>query len=487
MAELPARLPPTVNMHVVGHCNYACLYCYARFVESQQFLPLAEARTVIAALAARGVRRITFAGGEPTLHPDLPAMLDQCAQLGIVTSLVTNASRLDRDLCRRLFPRLRWLVLSCDSPNRTTNDALGRRNRLVAVGQPVRVEEVASWLHEWNAHREARDHVRLKINMVITSLNVHEDPSAWLRELRPERVKLLQCCIVPGENDDAAHLRCDRAAFDAYHARVDAENRDRMTIVAESSEDLLDSYAMIDPRGRFRQARAGGYVESAPIHEVGVDLAWAQVGGCDLERFRARGGEYDAGAPCRLHGPQIIAVEGLDGSGKSTAVRALAERLDAEVLGCPPAHMREERKHADALPAAQRREWYWNANRVALREATDVVFRGRRVVMDRSFVSTAAYGAAERGAIASKQDVPRDIPRPDVILLLTLPEDERQRRLRGRAGTATTEERRLNQDDAFRERVLAGYRAFGVIEIDARGSLDEIVHAAHAALVRGTP
>jgi len=322
-----ALLPPTVNMHIVGHCNYACRYCYARFVESKQLLPLADALEILTQLRDRGARRITFAGGEPTLHPELPAMLDRCAELGLVTSLVTNASRLDRDTCRRVFPRLRWLVLSCDSPLRATNDALGRRNRLVTLGQPVRVEEATAWLHEWNAHRPASERVRLKINMVITALNVHEDPSAWLRELAPERVKLLQCCIISGENEDAADLRCEHAAFAEYHARVAAGVGDSIRVVGETSDDLLDSYAMIDPRGRFRQAREDGYTTSDPIVDVGVATAWEQVGGCSFERFRARGGEYDAGEPVVLPRPSVIAVEGLDGCGKSTLVRALAERL----------------------------------------------------------------------------------------------------------------------------------------------------------------
>lgn len=39
-----ANLPPTVNMHILGQCNYGCLFCYARFEKQQVMLPVDEAR-----------------------------------------------------------------------------------------------------------------------------------------------------------------------------------------------------------------------------------------------------------------------------------------------------------------------------------------------------------------------------------------------------------------------------------------------------------
>lgn len=468
-------LPPTVNMHIVGHCNYRCGYCYARFEKSKTFLPLPEARRILAELKRHGATRITFAGGEPTLHPDLESMLRACAELGLVTSLVTNGSRLDRNTCRRLFPWLRWLVLSCDSHVRATNDLLGRKLRIDLLGQPARVDEIVGWLKEWNSHRSVEEQVRLKMNIVVTSKNVHEDPSTWLLRCKPERVKLLQCCIVPGENDDAIALQCDAEAFTEYQTRLAGLAESGIKVVAERSEDLLDSYAMIDPRGRFRQAHATGYVESSPIDEIGVEMTWQQVGGDIIERFRARGGEYDGGGSCTGVRHPIIAIEGLDGTGKSTVVRALSARLAATTIGCPPSRLRAERAVADTLAPDERRAWYWKSNHEAMKDATDEVFRGQTVVMDRSFASTAVYGAAERGEVASLEHLPRDLPKPDHIFFLSIDEEEQRRRLHGRDGTRTTEETRLADDGAFRQRVIEGYRALGVVWLDARGTVEEIV------------
>jgi radical S-adenosyl methionine domain-containing protein 2 len=471
---LTPLLPPTVNMHIVGHCNFRCAYCYARFETAKRFLPLPDARLILAQLRDEGARRITFAGGEPTLHPDVEEMLRACAASGLVTSLVTNGS-LERDACRRIFPWLRWLVISCDSSSRRTNDLLGRRAKVDALGQVARVERIVGWAHEWNARRPESERLRLKINMVVTSINAHEDPSEWLARLRPERVKLLQCSIVPGENDDAESLRCADDAFEGYRARLARVAHEGVVVVAERSGELLDSYAMVDPLGRFRQARGDAYVVSAPIAEVGVARAWGEVGGCDMARFRARGGDYDPGAPCSDVRAPIVAIEGLDGSGKSTVARALAARLGASVVKSPPSRTLHERAAADELPASERRDWYWRANREAMKDATDLVFQGTPVVMDRCFASTAAYGAAELGTVATLAEARRDVPRPDLVFLLSIAEGERRRRLRGRGGSPTKEEGRLSHDGAFRNRVLGGYAALGARSVDATGTVDDVV------------
>lgn len=462
-------LPPTVNLHIVGHCNYTCRGCYAKFEAAKTCLPLQDTITILDQLRDRGVTRVTFAGGEPTLHPELLAMLQHASRIGLVTSVVTNASRIDGQWCVHHLPWLRWLVLSCDSVDRATSDALGRAKKVDDEGQPDRVRRVSQLVHRWNHVRAAEEHVRLKINMIVTRLTQDEDPSQWLTECNPERVKLLQCLIVPGENDDASDLACTAEAFQRYAARVHTAHDAARVVVAERETDLQLSYAMVDPHGCFRQCHPSGYLTSQRILDVGMQTAWEQVGTIDHQLFVDRGGVYEHGSAATGQRPPIVAIEGLDGSGKSTMVTMLAESLSAVVVRCPPDTMRAERVLADRLPARDRRAFYRRGNAEAMRLAAEQVMDGVPVVMDRSFASTLAYGAAENLAIATSTDRPKATERPDVVVFLDVPEPERRRRLDGRGDNVTNEEQRLANDDAFRNRVIAGYRNAGCVFVDASG------------------
>jgi cyclic pyranopterin phosphate synthase len=61
-----------------------------------QRLPLATVREVLHDAAAGGVRKIRFYGGEPLLHPDLPAMIAHACDLGLEPYITSNGTHLGR-------------------------------------------------------------------------------------------------------------------------------------------------------------------------------------------------------------------------------------------------------------------------------------------------------------------------------------------------------------------------------------------------------
>jgi pyruvate formate lyase activating enzyme len=81
-------------------CNLRCPFCYnAELVlpELGADLPRLPAREILARLQERAgfLDGVVVTGGEPTLHPDLPAFLDAVKRLGVLTKLDTNGTRPD--------------------------------------------------------------------------------------------------------------------------------------------------------------------------------------------------------------------------------------------------------------------------------------------------------------------------------------------------------------------------------------------------------
>lgn len=154
----------------------------------------------------------------------------------------------------------------------------------------------------------------------------------------------------------------------------------------------------------------------------------------------------------------FIVVEALDGVGKTTLVGDLARVLGGITMDTPGPALRGLAPGVlEALGRQQAaRALFYAASVVSIgAQARALVQAGATVVMARYWLSTISYARA-RGVDLDLRGVEAGVPTPDVTVLLTLDEDERQRRLRARV---CTEADRETLDTTFRARVLAEMRS----------------------------
>ena len=190
----------------------------------------------------------------------------------------------------------------------------------------------------------------------------------------------------------------------------------------------------------------------------------------------------------------FVVVEGPEGAGKSSLVRALGARLLADGMQVLPV------REPGGTPVAEA------ARKVALRSRheisptaelflilaarADLVARvirpaleaGQIVLADRFDLSTRAYQVAGRGLPADDVDAALRLATgglvPDLTLVLDIPVEtgrERQRRAR------KVQDRFEREDDAFHERVRDAYRLAagpGVVHLDATPSKPTVLEAA---------
>lgn len=174
----------------------------------------------------------------------------------------------------------------------------------------------------------------------------------------------------------------------------------------------------------------------------------------------------------------IITIEGIDGAGKNTLVRALRERLDAEVIAFPRytesihAQLAADALHGkmgDLIDSAHGMATLFALDRAAVREdllrfGPQGPERGRVLLLDRYVASNAAYTAArlrspeafewvhdlEFGTLA--------LPKPDLQVWLATPVALAATRATSRA--ASHSDRTLDayeSDASLQERTSAAY------------------------------
>ncbi len=275
--EAPSvAVPSAVNFHIFKPCNLRCRFCFATFRDVRGYLPIADAFRLMAMLRDAGCAKLTFAGGEPTLHPHFGELLAEARRLGFVTCVVTNGARL-APVLERQAADLDWVGFSVDSANEQVQARLGR-------GHGEHVRKTLALAEQAHARGLA-----VKLNTVVTRLTWQEDQSELVERLRPARWKVFQVLYVEGQNDGSVDdlLVNDRQ----FRAFVERHLRRGLSPIVEDNAAMTDSYAMIDPLGRFYGDSGGKHRESAPILEVGLEKALAQVG-FRPEKLIARGGVY---------------------------------------------------------------------------------------------------------------------------------------------------------------------------------------------------
>jgi dTMP kinase len=198
----------------------------------------------------------------------------------------------------------------------------------------------------------------------------------------------------------------------------------------------------------------------------------------------------------------FITFEGTEGSGKSTQVPLLVERLHEwghtvrvfrEPGGTPIGEeIRHTLKHSHANHAmtSEAELLLMNASRAQLvREIIrPALSRGEIIVCDRFYDSTTAYQGYGRqldlAAVRSIIDLAVGNTRPDLTLFLRVPQEVSDERLRSRQATMPFLRDRIEEADrAFFDRVAHGYDALAAAEpdrvriVNAAGTIQEVQSA----------
>jgi dTMP kinase len=189
----------------------------------------------------------------------------------------------------------------------------------------------------------------------------------------------------------------------------------------------------------------------------------------------------------------LVALEGLDGCGKTTQAARIAASLrargrDIELTREPSdgpigRKIRELARAGEEVPAAQQLQLFTDDRREHVAQVIEpALAAGRWVITDRYFLSTVAYQGARgldwRGILAASE---AEFPRPDLALIFELPADEGLARARGR-GSAPDLWFEHAEYLTWVAAIFAAIERPYVARIDASGSPDAVGARALAAL-----
>jgi cyclic pyranopterin phosphate synthase len=145
------RVARDLRVSVIDRCNFRCRYCMPaeglNWLKKEETLSAVEIERLVRVFVGLGVRAVKFTGGEPTVRPDLPELVQRVRALGehLDLSLTTNGYLLDRLAATLRRAGLNRATVSCDSLLAHRFAEMTRRDALHRVTTGLRAAEAAGF------------------------------------------------------------------------------------------------------------------------------------------------------------------------------------------------------------------------------------------------------------------------------------------------------------------------------------------------------
>lgn len=265
----------SANIHIYGRCNYRCEHCFDRCL-THCFLAPEDWVDHLTFLKNSGIEKINLAGGEPTLYPHLDRMCYLVKGMGFKLSIVSNGSGFSEEWFSKMEGIVDWIGLSVDSSDEADEVLIGRHCK--GYHHLNRVVKVAEMAH--------RHGIKVKLNITVVRKSWMKDFLPFINEVNPDRIKCFRALTLKGANDDIPDTW---SITDEQFADFRRRHEDIGNIVFEDNEDMVSSYVMFDPMGRWMvdSGYEKRFKEFRTILRDGLD---SEV---DRERYYGRNAVYD--------------------------------------------------------------------------------------------------------------------------------------------------------------------------------------------------
>lgn len=207
-------MPEQVFLYVTQRCNIRCVTCYALDqLERSTDLDEDGLLRVLASQRERGAWRLSFLGGEPTVHPRLREIAASARELGFsFVRLNTNGMFSERWLRAEETRAIDVFCFSLDGSTAAVNDTIRKGARFDRIVSNMRL--AASLGYD------------VRANMTVTSANLHQvdDVIDIVRDVGGTEVNI-NVMFQMGYALDHEDLSVDPKAWRAAYARLTSGER----------------------------------------------------------------------------------------------------------------------------------------------------------------------------------------------------------------------------------------------------------------------
>lgn len=235
-----------VCWNLTNVCNEECVFCFRELLESPRSLD--DNLVILDNLYNMGVRKITFAGGEPLRYPDLLDLLVHAKTLGIRTSLITNGALLNDNNISNILRFVDKLTFSIDSSVPYQNREIGRGEK-----HYEHIKEIMPVIRYYFPE------LTIEINSVAFRNNYHqldflyEDILSDLARYGISKWKISRFCPLRGRAKEYEQVySLSDEEFNIIKNKYDGDNTYFPISVRDT--DQINSNIIVSPNGSLKKA-----------------------------------------------------------------------------------------------------------------------------------------------------------------------------------------------------------------------------------------
>lgn len=238
------KMPNSVCWNITSRCNDNCLFCY-RDRDSRD-MDFERQKIIVEKIAGSGIRKVTFAGGEPLMVDRLRDLILYAKQKGLIVSLTTNGILMTDEWLEFCVRNLDWITFSLDGADEKTQTAMGRN-----PGHTERTRGLLEKIKNTDMKR-----CRVKLNTVVSRVNQDyvTDIADWVLGYSVSRWKLFQ--FVPLRGSAREHGERFFISDESFARTVEKVRQlmgeEGQRVAVSGRENIESAYFVIFPNGDIR-------------------------------------------------------------------------------------------------------------------------------------------------------------------------------------------------------------------------------------------
>lgn len=235
------EVPNSICWNITNKCNDNCKFCYRDTLSED--LDFKSNKKILDNIISSGVKKVTFAGGEPLMYAHTLDLIKYAKENGIITSLTTNNILLSEQLLYKLEKYLDCITLSLDA-NSSELQTMMTRNK----------NHFNNVIHILEFIRQNNLSIKVKINTVVSKINKAEVKNMieLVEHYNIYRWKLFQFVPLRGaayKNKDKFYIT-DEEFFTVKDEILKKQDfNDKKVITFSDRNSIESSYFVIFPNG----------------------------------------------------------------------------------------------------------------------------------------------------------------------------------------------------------------------------------------------